>query len=165
MADFLNAVASWPNLFSVLFVFGFAPGAVLRLLVLVYPKESLRRAELIAELYLVPRIERPVWVAQQAEVAIFEGLPQRLRAMRTKRAELASFIRRSKRTKIIVLVLATGASFMAATWAAMSWLLSDEPLLITVVYALALLASHVANRALVRTAALAVRELGLSRGR
>jgi len=61
-----------------LLVFGFAPGFVLRLLVLLYPKRNPRRRELVAELYEVPRIERPMWVAEQIEVALFEGLAIRL---------------------------------------------------------------------------------------
>ena len=36
--------------------------------------------ELIAELYAVPRVGRPFWVAQQLEVALFEGLGHRVSA-------------------------------------------------------------------------------------
>lgn len=34
----------------------------------------------MAELYAVPRIERPLWVAEQLEVALFEGLAHRISA-------------------------------------------------------------------------------------
>ncbi len=78
MITMLDAVVSWPTLLLVLLVFGFAPGAVLRLIVLAYPKGDPRRDELLAEVYAVPRVERPLWVAQQLEVAIFEGLMDRL---------------------------------------------------------------------------------------
>ena len=81
MAELLEAVVSWPTLLLVLLVFGFAPGFCLRLIVLVYPRSDPRRAELIAELYAVPRIERPLWVAEQLEVALFEGLGQRVSAV------------------------------------------------------------------------------------
>ncbi|MGH2843465.1 MAG: hypothetical protein ACRDKL_07770, partial [Solirubrobacteraceae bacterium] len=46
--------------------------------VLAYPRTDPRRAELIAELYAVTRIQRPLWVAEQLEVALFEGLGNRL---------------------------------------------------------------------------------------
>jgi len=75
-----ETVASWPSLLLVLLVFGFAPGFCLRLIVLAYPREDPRRRELIAELYAVPRIQRPLWVAQQLEVALFEGLGHRVSA-------------------------------------------------------------------------------------
>jgi hypothetical protein len=86
MAEFLEAVVSWPSLLSVVVVFGLAPGLCLRLIVLAYPRGDPRRAELIAELYAVPRIQRPLWVAEQLEVALFEGLGHRISATRRRRA-------------------------------------------------------------------------------
>jgi len=80
MAELLDAVTSWRSLLLVLVVFGFAPGCCLRLIVLAYPRGDPRRAELIAELYVVPRIQRPLWVAEQLEVALFEGLAHRASA-------------------------------------------------------------------------------------
>jgi hypothetical protein len=50
--------------------------------VLAYPRDDPRRAELIAELYAVPRIQRPLWVAEQLETALFEGLKLRISASR-----------------------------------------------------------------------------------
>jgi hypothetical protein len=85
MAELLAAVTSWPGLVLVLVVFGFAPRFCLRLIVLAYPSSDPRRTELIAELYAVPRIERPLWVAEQLEVALFEGLIHRLRGRRMAR--------------------------------------------------------------------------------
>lgn len=81
MAELMEVVASWWNLLLVLLVFGFAPGFCLRLIVLAYPRGHPRRAELIAQLYTVPRKERPLWVAEQLEVALFEGLGQRVSAV------------------------------------------------------------------------------------
>ncbi len=80
MAELFEAVASLSTLLMVLLVFGFAPGFVLRLLVLAYPRSDPRRRELISELYAVPRIQRPLWVAEQLEVALFEGLAHRASA-------------------------------------------------------------------------------------
>lgn len=57
-----------------LVIFGFAPGMVLALIVRLIPDID-RRKELQAELYEVPRWERPFWVAQQFEVALRIGLP------------------------------------------------------------------------------------------
>ena len=81
MTELLDTVASWPSLLLVVVVFGFAPGFCLRLLVLAYPRSDPRRTELIAELYTVPRIHRPLWVAEQLETALFEGLPHRFSAV------------------------------------------------------------------------------------
>jgi hypothetical protein len=85
MTELLEAVASWPSLGLIVVVFGFAPGFCLRLIVLAYPRGDARRAELIAELYAVPRIQRPLWVAEQLEVALFEGLGRRISAVIRRR--------------------------------------------------------------------------------
>ncbi|HKR49790.1 MAG TPA: hypothetical protein VJT72_09470 [Pseudonocardiaceae bacterium] len=82
MTELLHTVASWQGLLLIVLVFGFAPGFCLRLLVLAYPRNDPRRTELIAELYTVPRIQRPLWVAEQLETALFEGVPHRLAAVR-----------------------------------------------------------------------------------
>jgi hypothetical protein len=65
---------SWPVLVTALLAFGFAPGAVLRLIVLLFPHDDPRRCELLGELYAVPRIERPFWVIEQLEVALFAAV-------------------------------------------------------------------------------------------
>lgn len=78
MTELVNALAQWPTLVMAILVFGFLPGALLRVIVRAFPASDPRRQELIAELYAVPRWERPFWVAQQLEVAIFEGLGTRL---------------------------------------------------------------------------------------
>ena len=78
MTSLLEAVVSWPTFLLALFIFGFAPGAALRLIVLAFPKDDPRRHELLAELYAVPTMKRPIWVVQQLEVAICEGLKDRL---------------------------------------------------------------------------------------
>ncbi len=70
----LQYVLSWPAFLAALVVFGFAPGALLRIIVLAFPSDDPRREELLAELRVVPRLERPFWVLEQLEVAIFEGV-------------------------------------------------------------------------------------------
>lgn len=80
MIELLRGVVSWPSLVSVIVVFGFAPKFCLRLMVLAYPRSDPRRSELIAELEVVPRIERPLWVAEQLEVALSEGIGHRVSA-------------------------------------------------------------------------------------
>jgi len=80
-------VLAWPALGAAILVFGFAPGVVLRLIVLFYRRDHPRRQELIGELYAVPRIERPFWVAEQLEIALFEGLRCRFAARRPSFAD------------------------------------------------------------------------------
>lgn len=82
-------VVSWPMLLLALVVFGFAPGLVLRLIVLAFPRDDPRREELLGELHAVPRFERPFWVADQLEVALFEGVHGRFAARRAKREPTA----------------------------------------------------------------------------
>lgn len=88
MTELFEAVASWQNLVFVLVVFGIAPGAVLRLFVRCYPKGDPRRRELVAELYAVPRIQRPLWVAEQMETALFEGCGLRIQARQARSTNL-----------------------------------------------------------------------------
>jgi hypothetical protein len=71
-------LVSWPMFGIALLVFGFTPGLLLRLIVLAFPRDDPRRDELLGELYAVPRFERPFWVVEQLEVALVEGLGQRL---------------------------------------------------------------------------------------
>jgi AAA domain len=88
MTELLLAVASWQTLLFVLIVFGFAPGFVLRLLVRLYPPRDPRRRELVSELYAMDRIKRPLFVVEQLETVLFEGLPHRLHALRQPRTSL-----------------------------------------------------------------------------
>jgi hypothetical protein len=85
MSVLISHVTSWPTLGCALLVYGFAPGALLRLIVLLYPRDHPSRRELIGELYAYPRIKRPFWVAEQLETALLEGLGGRLAAKRAER--------------------------------------------------------------------------------
>lgn len=78
MSALLEAAVSWRALLLAVFVFGFAPKAALRVIVLAFERDDPRRAELLAEVYAVPRWERPFWVAQQLETALFEGIWERV---------------------------------------------------------------------------------------
>lgn len=90
MTSLIFHAVSWPVLLIALLVFGFAPGAVLRFIVLAFDRSDPRRRELLGELHNVPRIERPFWVAEQMEVALAEGLGGRLiRATAVKRKAMA----------------------------------------------------------------------------
>jgi hypothetical protein len=80
MAELFEAIASWRDFLLLVVAFGFAPGFCLRLIVLAFPSSDPRRRELIDKLYAMPRIQRPLWVAEQLEVALFEGLGQRVSA-------------------------------------------------------------------------------------
>lgn len=78
MSEILQALLSWPLLLVALGVYGFFPGLAARLISLCFRKSDPRRKELIAEVYAVPRWERPIWVAEQLERAISEGLWERI---------------------------------------------------------------------------------------
>jgi hypothetical protein len=54
----------------------------MRLLRLIYPKDDPRRAELLAELYAMKWIERPLFVGEQLETVLCEGVPVRVHAIR-----------------------------------------------------------------------------------
>ena len=77
MADILTAPGALGAFAMALLIFGFAPGLVLAAVVRLIPDLD-RRHELQAELYEVPRWERPFWVAQQFEVALRLGLSPRI---------------------------------------------------------------------------------------
>ncbi len=81
----LELVLSWHTALIALIAFGFAPGFVLRLIVLAFPRDDPRRHELLAEIHAVPRVERPFWVLEQFEVALVEGLGGRIRWAATGR--------------------------------------------------------------------------------
>lgn len=97
ITELLNAVVSW-NAWILVFALGFVPGSCLRLIVKMYPVGDPRRDELIAELYSVPPLRRPFWVAEQLEVALFEGVANRRavaiirRHMRRRSSYAASWI-------------------------------------------------------------------------
>jgi hypothetical protein len=74
--DLVSLVLGW-RLWAAMAVLVMTPGILLRLVVLVYPRGDERRRELIAEMYAVPALRRPLWVFQQVEVVLWEGVPER----------------------------------------------------------------------------------------
>ena len=71
-----------------LLVFGFAPGLALRMLLRAWPKGHARRRELHAEFRAIDYHKRPLWVFEQLETALFDGLPARVRHRRQRAARL-----------------------------------------------------------------------------
>lgn len=73
IGELLGVPAELGTLFVAIAIFGLVPGFALAGIVRLIPDRD-RRRELQAELYEVPRWERPFWVAEQLEVAIRIGL-------------------------------------------------------------------------------------------
>lgn len=88
-------------------MFGFAPGALLRLIVLLYPRDHPRRRELIGELYAYPRIERPFWVAEQLELALAEGLPGHFVSWRIRQPAFVPTVISREDAESVIFVIAT----------------------------------------------------------
>lgn len=84
----ISSVTSWQTLLLIVALFGFFPGFTLRILVLGYPKDDPRRQELLGELYALPYWRRPIWVAEQLETVIFDGISPRIQWMLTGRVIL-----------------------------------------------------------------------------
>jgi hypothetical protein len=78
LAQLFDLVNVWQTYLTGVVAFGFCPGFLLRLFLLLYPKDDVRRRELPSEMYALPRRIRPFFVAECAEAALFEGLPHRL---------------------------------------------------------------------------------------
>lgn len=84
--ELLDLLATpWPLLALALLVFGFAPRLILRLLVLAFPRGDPRRDEVLGELDAVPYKDRPLFVAEQFEVALIEGFGGRIRWLWTRK--------------------------------------------------------------------------------
>ena len=74
--DFVGLVLDWRTWVAMAVLVMF-PGLLLRLFLLIYPRRDPRRQELLAEMYAVPVVRRPLWVFAQIEVIVWEGLPER----------------------------------------------------------------------------------------
>ena len=78
-AQLIAEIANWKMFLLVIFIYAICPQWALRLQVMVYDKDDPRRHELLAELYAVPYIKRPFWVAEQFETALADGVWPRFR--------------------------------------------------------------------------------------
>ncbi|MDN5852241.1 MAG: hypothetical protein L0K86_05210 [Actinomycetia bacterium] len=87
------ATSPWPYLGTVA-LFGFAPGLVLRVFLLLYPPGHARRREIAAELYKINRIWRPFYVAEQMETALFDGVSARRAAKAAARQDATEAVGR-----------------------------------------------------------------------
>jgi hypothetical protein len=103
VTEFFFDELRWPLLLIALAVFGFVPGLLTRIMVLAYRRDDPRRRELMAEVYRLPFIQRPVWLAQLAEVAICDGLAPRIQAT-LKRHQIGSRISSRLRRAFITFV-------------------------------------------------------------
>lgn len=74
--DLTGIILDWRTWLAMV-VLVFTPGLILRVALLVYPRGDERRIELLAEMYAVPVWRRPLWVIQQVEVVVWEGIPER----------------------------------------------------------------------------------------
>jgi hypothetical protein len=78
MSEMIQSLSDWRLLLVALVIFGFFPGLGARLVAMTYRRGDPRRDEIIAEVYAVPRWERPFWVFEQLERAFSEGARERL---------------------------------------------------------------------------------------
>ncbi|MBE1496447.1 hypothetical protein H4696_003547 [Amycolatopsis lexingtonensis] len=84
--ELLALVTQWGfgTVLTVAALFGFFPKFVVNLIVLVYPPDHPRRRELPAELEAVPLRERLTWVFGQCATVLFDGVPARVRDLRSR---------------------------------------------------------------------------------
>lgn len=77
----------WAILLIVVGVFCVLPGFALRLMLLAYPDDDPRKAELRGAFARTPIFRRLFWVFAQLELCCFEGLPTRISQRRDRRTE------------------------------------------------------------------------------
>lgn len=94
----LSHLSLWTVLVAVAII-GAGPVVAMRILRRAWPKDHLRRQELVAEVKALPYRDRVFFVAEMLEAALVEGLPQRsaesrqqaTRLLRSCRASVATF--------------------------------------------------------------------------
>lgn len=74
---------SWKIWLVFLLAFGFSPRLVLRIVIRLWPKEDARRQETIAALDHIPYSKRLLFVVEQLEAALVDGLGERWRRRQT----------------------------------------------------------------------------------
>lgn len=85
-------------LVSSVLIYGVVPGAVLRILLTAWPKGDPVRAELLADLAMLPYRQRLLFVASQIPNAICDGLGARLQVLRLSRSAMSEARRSPGRT-------------------------------------------------------------------
>jgi hypothetical protein len=85
----IGLVADWSTLLIAVLIFSFVPHLLLHLVLLLYPKGNKRPAQILADLFDVPRWKKPFWVVEMALMAIFEAVPLRLAARREGRQKIS----------------------------------------------------------------------------
>jgi hypothetical protein len=74
------------SILALLLSFTLAPGAFLRLALLLCPKEDVKRVEYLADFYCIPRRDRPRWVLGQMLRCVSEGPSARAYARKTHKS-------------------------------------------------------------------------------
>jgi hypothetical protein len=80
----------WKGLLITCIIFGFAPRLCLRIISKAWPKGDPTRQAIIADLVMVPAWRRPIYVFEQLENALSDGLPTRWRERQWQRRTTAS---------------------------------------------------------------------------
>jgi hypothetical protein len=114
MKELIEAAASWQTLLGAVVIFSLIPEVALQVIVKIYPATHPRRRELVADLAIVPRWERPFWVAEQAVTVVFEGVPLRIGHCRVALASGSSLRVHQQRILGVASIMALIGSVLAA---------------------------------------------------
>jgi DNA-binding CsgD family transcriptional regulator len=91
VSEYIDVSATWwalpVGVLIVAITFGFMPGLLIRQVVRLWPKGHPRRAELVAEVYALEYFKRVLFVFEQIETGLFEGLTARVRTRRAQDAD------------------------------------------------------------------------------
>lgn len=96
MRDLLNSIGMPWILLGLIVAFFCAPKFVLQVTLTLYPRNDDRRRELLAEYHARRYLERVIWVAEQIETALFEGMRERPKG----RNRLSQFKKKRKKKTI-----------------------------------------------------------------
>ena len=88
MQELIDAATSPLTLLMAVILFSLVPGVALHLGVLLYPNGHPRRAELTAELKIIPRWQRPFWVGGTLIAVAFEGVPLQYELFKRRRRRM-----------------------------------------------------------------------------
>jgi hypothetical protein len=121
MSELIEFATSWKTYLTAVLIFSLAPDVVLQLAVLAYPSRHPRRRELVAELKVVPRRERPFWVAEQVVSVLVEGFGAR-REARNVRGRRPRKARNRRGFGVLLLVLSSSfGGIVFSFWELGAW--------------------------------------------